>query len=69
MIRLSALAVPTRNVIENPRCSIVIQMVGWSGLTSARVTLFGDMYQLPVEMEPIAKQVITKLPFLYQEGD
>lgn len=61
VIRLSSLAVPTRNVLENPQCSIVVQMPGWSGLTNARVTIFGDVYQLPAEMEPVAKQVHCRL--------
>ena len=39
--------------------SIVVQMPGWSGLTNARVTIFGDIYQLPVEMEPVAKEVTS----------
>lgn len=29
---LSPLAIQTRNLLEDPRCSVVVQMPGWTGL-------------------------------------
>ncbi|KAL0857048.1 hypothetical protein Bca101_062202 [Brassica carinata] len=40
----SPLAIHTRNLLAEPRCSLVVQIPGWSGLSNARVTLFGDVY-------------------------
>lgn len=57
ILRLSSLAVPTSNVLENPKCSVIVQMPGWSGLANAQVTIFGDIYQLPPRLEVFAKQV------------
>jgi len=48
---LSPLAIHARNLIEDPRCSLVVQMPGWTGLANARVTIFGDTYQLPPDMQ------------------
>jgi putative heme iron utilization protein len=48
---LSPLAIHARNLIEDPRCSLVVQMPGWTGLANARVTIFGDVYQLPPDMQ------------------
>ncbi len=48
---LSPLAIHARNLIEDPRCSLVVQMPGWTGLANARVTIFGDVYQLPAHMQ------------------
>jgi putative heme iron utilization protein len=48
---LSPLAIHARNLIEDPRCSLVVQMPGWTGLANARVTIFGDVYQLPADMQ------------------
>ena len=45
--------------MENPHSSIVAQMPGWSGLSNTRLTLFGDVYRLPPEMEDIAKEVLS----------
>ncbi|CAH2053157.1 unnamed protein product [Thlaspi arvense] len=42
----SPLAIHTRNLLAEPRCSLVVQIPGWSGLSNARVTLFGDVYPL-----------------------
>ncbi len=38
-------SLPTR------RCSLVVQMPGWTGLANARVTIFGDVYQLPADLQ------------------
>ncbi|KAK9822096.1 hypothetical protein WJX74_007082 [Apatococcus lobatus] len=54
---LSPLAIHTRNILADPRCSMVVQMPGWSGLANARVTIFGDVYQLPPEMQGTAREI------------
>lgn len=46
---LSPLAIHTRNIMEEPRCSLEVQMVGWSGLANARVTFFGNLTEVPEE--------------------
>ena len=46
LLALSPLAIHTRNALAEPRCSMVVQMPGWSGLANARVTIFGDLQQL-----------------------
>lgn len=46
---LSPLAIHTRNLLADPRCSLLVQNPGWSGLANARVTLFGDVYRLSTE--------------------
>ena len=60
---LSPLAIHTRNIMEDPRCSLVVQMPGWTGMANARVTIFGDVYQLPPEMHEAAREVHTCLLF------
>lgn len=47
--------------MEDPRCSVVVQLPGWTGLANARVTIFGDVYQLPQEQQGIARQVTSVL--------
>jgi hypothetical protein len=54
---LSPLAIPTRNLMEDPRCSLVMQMPGWSGLANARVTMFGDAHELPKSMQAAAAEI------------
>jgi hypothetical protein len=55
LLALSPLAIHTRNALAEPRCSLVVQMPGWSGLANARVTIFGDLVQLaPESAEAIA---------------
>lgn len=54
---LSPLAIHSRNLMEDPRCSLVVQMPGWTGLANARVTIFGDCYQLPADMQEVAREV------------
>ncbi|KAG2243116.1 hypothetical protein Bca52824_095049 [Brassica carinata] len=82
----SPLAIHTRNLLAEPRCSLVVQvtsaivfklqkqrfsfcfltgfgwqMPGWSGLSNARVTLFGDVYPLSQdEQEWAQKQYSAK---------
>jgi putative heme iron utilization protein len=43
---LSPLAIHTRNIASDPKCSLTVKMNGWGGLANARVTLFGDVYKL-----------------------
>ncbi|KAG1662328.1 hypothetical protein FOA52_011486 [Chlamydomonas sp. UWO 241] len=61
---LSTLAIHSRNLLEDPRCSLVVQMPGWTGLANARVTIFGDAHALPSELQDEAKMV-----FAQKEGD
>jgi len=57
IFKLSPLAIQTRNILEDPRCSMVMQMPGWTGLANARVTIFGDVYKLPQNMVEDAEQI------------
>ena len=54
---LSPLAIQTGNLLEDPRCSLVMQMPGWSGLANARVTIFGDVFKLPKNMQTAAEDI------------
>ncbi|KAH6831720.1 Pyridoxamine 5'-phosphate oxidase family protein [Perilla frutescens var. hirtella] len=57
----SPLAIHTRNLLADPKCSLVVQTPGWSGLSNARVTIFGDVYPLPEDQQEWAhKQYIEK---------
>ncbi|KAL8232496.1 hypothetical protein R6Q57_002274 [Mikania cordata] len=61
----SPLAIHTRNLLSDPRCTLVVQIPGWSGLSNARVTIFGDVFPLPEdEQEWAHKQYIAK----HQQG-
>ncbi|XP_071686422.1 uncharacterized protein [Rutidosis leptorrhynchoides] len=61
----SPLAIHTRNLLADPRCTLVVQIPGWSGLSNARVTIFGDVVPLPEdEQEWAHKQYIAK----HQQG-
>ena len=97
---LSPLAIHTRNIMEDPRCSLVVQMPGWTGvhalpricarrcqphhgnmvcehalvpkrlrgrgcawragLANARVTIFGDVYQLPSDLQEAAREIFLQ---------
>ncbi|KAG0482112.1 hypothetical protein HPP92_010196 [Vanilla planifolia] len=58
---LSSLAIHTRNLLSDPRCTLVVQIPGWSGLSNARVTIFGDAFPLPVDKQGLAcQQFIAK---------
>ncbi|OWM69504.1 hypothetical protein CDL15_Pgr013965 [Punica granatum] len=62
---LSPLAIHTRNLLADPRCTLVVQIPGWSGLSNARVTIFGDVYPLPEHEQELAhKQYMAK----HQQG-
>ncbi|XP_071741998.1 uncharacterized protein [Rutidosis leptorrhynchoides] len=55
------LGIHTRNLLADPRCTLVVQIPGWSGLSNARVTIFGDVYPLTEdEQEWAHKQYIAK---------
>ncbi|XP_047967193.1 uncharacterized protein LOC125211440 isoform X2 [Salvia hispanica] len=57
----SPLAIHTRNLLADPKCTVVVQTPGWSGLSNARVTIFGDVYPLPEDQQEWAhKQYIEK---------
>ncbi|OUZ99205.1 hypothetical protein BVC80_8967g9 [Macleaya cordata] len=57
----SPLAIHTRNLLADPRCTLVVQIPGWSGLSNARVTIFGDVFPLPDDQQEWAhKQYVAK---------
>ncbi|KAF6155633.1 hypothetical protein GIB67_034728 [Kingdonia uniflora] len=57
----SPLAIHTRNLLADPRCTLVVQIPGWSGLSNARVTIFGDVFPLPQDQQEWAhKQYVAK---------
>ncbi|CAA0821195.1 Pyridoxamine 5-phosphate oxidase family protein [Striga hermonthica] len=61
ILSFSPLAIHTRNLLADPRCTLVVQIPGWSGLSNARVTIFGDVYPLPEDKQEWAhKQYIAK---------
>ncbi|KAJ6846512.1 uncharacterized protein M6B38_281895 [Iris pallida] len=53
---LSPLAIHTRNLLANSRCTLGVQIPGWSGLSNARATLFGDVTPLPADQQEWARQ-------------
>ena len=63
---LSPLAIHTRNIMEDPRCSLVVQMPGWTGLANARVTVFGDVYQLPSHLQEAAREIFLQKQVQHQ---
>jgi hypothetical protein len=63
---LSPLAIQTRNLLEDPRCSVVVQMPGWTGLANARVTIFGEVYKLPtLDLQEQAQEVGGCVPSMW----
>lgn len=44
---LAPLAIHTRNIAADGKCSLTVKMSGWGGLANARVTIFGDVQRLP----------------------
>ncbi|KAL5699582.1 hypothetical protein ACHQM5_030463 [Ranunculus cassubicifolius] len=61
----SPLAIHTRNILADRRCTLVVQIPGWSGLSNARVTIFGDVVPLPEDQQEWAhKQYVAK----HQQG-
>ncbi|CAA7410277.1 unnamed protein product [Spirodela intermedia] len=55
----SPLAIHTRNLLADPRCTLVVQIPGWSGLSNARVTIFGDILPLPDDQQEWAHKQYT----------
>ncbi|PKA57561.1 hypothetical protein AXF42_Ash018536 [Apostasia shenzhenica] len=53
---LSPLAIHTRNLLADSRCTVVVQIPGWSGLSNARVTIFGDVVPLSADKQEWARQ-------------
>ncbi|KAI3495332.1 hypothetical protein L1887_37634 [Cichorium endivia] len=53
------LGIHTKNLLADPRSTLVVQIPGWSEFSNARVTIFGDVYPLP-EDQQAHKQYITK---------
>ncbi|KAJ0965594.1 hypothetical protein J5N97_026732 [Dioscorea zingiberensis] len=53
----SPLAIHTRNLLADPRCTLVVQIPGWSGLSNARVTIFGDITPLPADQQEWAHRL------------
>ncbi|KAK2965487.1 hypothetical protein RJ640_008281 [Escallonia rubra] len=47
----SPLAIHTRNLLVDPRCTLVVQIPGWSSLSNARVTIFGDVFPLTEDQQ------------------
>ncbi|GAV56646.1 Pyrid_oxidase_2 domain-containing protein, partial [Cephalotus follicularis] len=65
LFSFSPLAIHTRNLLADPRCTLVVQIPGWSGLSNARVTIFGDVFPLPEHQQEWAhKQYVAK----HQQG-
>lgn len=56
----SPLAIHTRNLLADPRCTLVVQIPGWSGLSNARVTIFGDVFPLPEDEQEWAHKQYTR---------
>ncbi|PKA51409.1 hypothetical protein AXF42_Ash002774 [Apostasia shenzhenica] len=56
---LSPLAIHTRNLLADSRCTLVVQIPGWSGLSNARVTIFGDAVPLRTDEQAWARQLFT----------
>ena len=58
---LSPMAMHTRNVNADPRCSLVVEMPGWRDLSSARVTLYGTVKRVPEgELQDMARAIFKK---------
>jgi len=55
---LAPLAIHTRNIAADSRCSLTVKMSGWGGLANARVTIFGDVQKLPsAEYQTAANEI------------
>lgn len=49
----------TRNLLEDPRACLVVEMPGWSGLANARVTIFGEVGPLPEELQEAGRELFA----------
>lgn len=65
---LSPLAIHTRNLVEDPRASLVMHLPGWTGLANARVTIFGDIVRLPDELQAEARAIFQEKHQRRREG-
>ncbi|KAG9134420.1 hypothetical protein Leryth_026626 [Lithospermum erythrorhizon] len=52
----SPLAIHTRNLLADPSCTLMVQIPGWSGLSNARVSIFGDVFPLQEDEQEWAHQ-------------
>ena len=59
IFNLSPLAMHTRNLLEDPRACLVVEMPGWSGLANARVTIFGEVGPLPEELQEAGRELFA----------
>lgn len=57
LFMLPPLAIHARNLLENPRCSLVVTIPGWTGLANARITMFGEVYPLPADQANLAREI------------
>ncbi|CAI7856646.1 unnamed protein product [Closterium sp. NIES-53] len=57
---LSPLSIHTRNMLADPRCTLVVQIPGWSGLANARATIFGDVYPVPPAQQQWAQRFFAR---------
>ncbi|CAI5496388.1 unnamed protein product [Closterium sp. Naga37s-1] len=57
---LSPLSIHTRNMLADPRCTLVVQIPGWSGLANARATIFGDVYPVPASQQQWAQRFFAR---------
>ena len=40
---LSPLSIHCRNLLQDPKCSLVMEIPGWMGLANAHNTMFGEV--------------------------
>ncbi|KAG1678975.1 hypothetical protein FOA52_013038 [Chlamydomonas sp. UWO 241] len=59
ILSLSPLAIHSRNVMENPACSLMVHMPGWTGLSDAMVTVFGELRPLSRSMDEDARELFA----------
>ncbi|CAI5992286.1 unnamed protein product [Closterium sp. NIES-65] len=57
---LSPLRMHSRNLQSDPRCTVVVQIPGWSGLANARATIFGNSCTLYPHAQEWARAVCVK---------
>ncbi|KAL9997858.1 putative FMN-binding split barrel [Helianthus debilis subsp. tardiflorus] len=53
MLSFSQLGIHTRHLLADPRCTLMVQIPGWSGLSNARATIIGDVYPLPEDEQQV----------------
>jgi len=60
VLPLSSLSMTMRNLAANPRCALQVQAPGWSGLSNARVTLFGDVFPVDPRSLPQVQELFRE---------